>query len=866
MRSRAGRRAAVATVQHLCIALALLVSFAPPVSAQQDTTAVDALVELRVQDGPPTQVIPALVRDTTLLLPFGQLLELFELRTTGIEPGRRWQALLAPSEIELDVRTRDAVARRDTAQLRFARVQSAWRDGMLYLSAPVVEWLLDVRVGIDWPELTVVVRHTDHLPVVQRLARERRRERLLAERRRYAPRLDLSQRSRAADGAVLDWAFTTSSRDPLSATGVDLGLGLQVAGGSFIARHAERATSMGRYAATEAEWTKAWSDNPWYRQAGLGYVTAAGPDPRRVLGFTLTNAPFVRPSLFADERLDGYLPPGWEVEVYQGERLVAFTRVDQGSYGIDVPIRYGPNPLTVVAYGPNGERFESRRSVVVPFDRIPGGSLEYAVSAGACRTDPCRWSASADLAYGALHRLTLRAGTQLFERDSLPDLAHPYAAVTASPHPSLNLSARWTGNAYVAGGIEYRPSPDFEAALRHVEYLGAVEVPLLGSATLDRRLSGFLFWRPGRRDRAPFVRVDLQHMSGPDLRRDYARVGGTGWVGSGRVEIGASVYGDRSLAVQRPAQFVVDAAAGSVVGSLAPSLGATYVRGELAASPDSGLVRAFARVAQPISGRVRLDLGVGWQAGTGFRLELDLTSALDAFRAVSRNRYTSSDGMDGLQLMEGSVIWDRHGDRLQVADGRSVGRSGISGVVFLDADGDGHQGEDEPGEPGLRLRVGSQSAETDSLGRFTAWDLLPFEQVEVAVDSLSLRNPLWLPADPAVSLAVGPNSYGYLEVPLVMAGEVSGSVVWTRSGRPVPGTEIEVVATETGAVHTIRTFSDGQFYLFGLRPGSYELRVSEESRKRLQALAEVVRFEVGLDESTRAVEGIELRVGIRPNN
>ena len=26
-------------------------------------------------------------------------------------------------------------------------------------------------------------------------------------------------------------------------------------------------------------------------------------------------------SLFADERLDGYLPPGWEVEIYQAMTL-----------------------------------------------------------------------------------------------------------------------------------------------------------------------------------------------------------------------------------------------------------------------------------------------------------------------------------------------------------------------------------------------------------------------------------------------------------------------------------------------------------------------------------------------------------------
>ena len=81
---------------------------------------------------------------------------------------------------------------------------------------------------------------------------------------------------------------------------------------------------------------------------------------------------------------------------------------------------------------------------------------------------------------------------------------------------------------------------------------------------------------------------------------------------------------------------------------------------------------------------------------------------------------------------------------MDLGNGRNLGRAGVTGVVFLDEDGDGRQNGEEPGIPGVQVRVGSMVVRTDSLGRFRVFDLVPFERTVVEVDSLSFADPTWV--------------------------------------------------------------------------------------------------------------------------
>jgi hypothetical protein len=261
-----------------------------------------------------------------------------------------------------------------------------------------------------------------------------------------------------------------------------------------------------------------------------------------------------------------------------------------------------------------------------------------------------------------------------------------------------------------------------------------------------------------------------------------------------------------------------------------------------------------------LSATIRVEIGAGWNRQEGAALEINITSAFDALRAMSRNAYRQDTGVDGLQMFEGSVLWDTRSQSVSFSDGRSLGRAGLVGFVFLDANADGRRDPDEAPANDIRVRIGAQTALTDSSGAFAAWDLLPYEPQTVSVDSMSLDNPLWVPATPATRVAVGPNAFERLDIPLVMAGEVSGQVVFGPGESPAASMPLIFENEETGATIRTAAFSDGAFYYFGLRPGTYRITVPAEYLERLAMTAEVVTFRMDPATGSVMIEGLVVRI------
>jgi hypothetical protein len=98
---------------------------------------------------------------------------------------------------------------------------------------------------------------------------------------------------------------------------------------------------------------------------------------------------------------------------------------------------------------------------------------------------------------------------------------------------------------------------------------------------------------------------------------------------------------------------------------------------------------------------------------------------------------------------------------------------------------------------------------------------VPFEPVQVAVDSMSFASPLWIAPTPVLRVVPGPNQFTAYDVPIIMGAVLEGQVVGP-SGEPIPG-GLALTATGGGARRRVLTFSDGGFYLLGLAPGEYEL-------------------------------------------
>jgi hypothetical protein len=846
------------------LAGALIALLSGPVAAQEpapsDSSTTEILLQLRI-DGGPAEVVSALGRDTLTLIPVRRFLELAEIRPDALVPGRRLAGVVEPGRIRFAFDTDSGTVTRGDSVWRVAPGTLAWAGGELYATTEGLGAALDIAFQADFGELILVASHTADLPVVRRLAREQRRRTLLGLPTSAAWETSLSQPRRVADGAVLDWTYTGSLTDPVSASLLQVGVGAQLLGGSLELQYAGQRSPAGGTTDFRSSWSGVWPGSRALRQVRLGDIVPGARRGRTLRGLELTNAPYLRPAAFGQEVIDGSLPDGWEVDLYQDQQLLGYSTAASGRYALDVPLRYGANPVDVVAYGPSGEVVHRRRTVQVPFDRLPKGRFEYAASGGACQGEPCAGALSLSARYGVTPWLTAEAGSDNFWRDSLADLWHPYALVSAAVTPSTGLTLEGVAHGLVRGRVDFDPTQDLHADLEHTRYADGVVSPLVAPGSERSRTDAVLFWRPRTMGGSSYLQLALSHAILTTGSRDAERIALTTRLSAVRLVTG--IHHRRAPGAGAALDDLgFDAAGDVVLRGPGPVLQSLYLRGELSVE-TSGPSRLAVSLGRQIAGPLRLDLGTGWSRGQrGLALDLALSTNLPSLRAVSRSRYSASGGLEGTNLLEGSATYDRHLGRFEFGNGRLIGRARVVGRVYRDLNANGRHEPDEPGLPGVRLRVGSRGVTTDSLGRYSAWDLVPFEATSVEVDTLSITDPLWVPASLIVRLVPGPNAYEAVDMGLLPASEAAGQVVFGEDRAGVGGVPVLLRHAGSGAVIRTVTFSDGSFYAIGLRPGEYEASVPAETLDRLGADQLPVRFRA--DATGQPAEGLIIPLASRP--
>ena len=819
-----------------------------------DTVAEPVIVELRIGRIAQATVQAFRVR-TEVLLPLSQLMQLVEVRHR-LTPEGRLEATMDPGNrrIIIDVR-------RDTMQFgdRRVRIEAEFRrfeGGELYVGAERLGDLLGLRFGVDWAELTVTVIDPGDLPIARRLRREAARDAYL--RHVEGPKADVTfgrERPRW-DGVVVDYSLLSPSVDPIGGSAYTLGLGADVAGGSLeVLGQSVGPASDGRVH-VDASWTGVWRDHRWLKQLRLGDVASTSPRARSIRGFLATNAPYVRPSLVGALRYAGRLEPGWSVEAYRGGDLVAFDSTDAaGGFAVDLPVRYGENPVDFVAYGPFGEIRQFNRTYRVLGELLPAGTFEYGVSGGQCRVAACAATANVDLRYGATRRWTVQAGLDQFWRDSVPNRSHLYASVVANPTTSWALQGDIVGRGFAHGAVRYEPSVDLRI---EGDYTHFTRDSLSVFAAPGRRaawsLTGFV--RPPTHGgffffdaRVEQILTDLGHIT--------------------RTRLGASMQTSeiRLLPYIRTEQDATTRAFAGLNAFILPRpqwgrfVGQLLFRTTTEVEPKTGLSAWSAFAARPVARGVRLELGTTWRRGdAGLTYSLVLTSYLPAVRTVTAITAAPGSPANGTQFVQGSVLWDRPAGRLSVAPGPSLERSGLSGRVFLDENANGRRDVGEPGLANVRVLVGSVGAHTDSAGGYRVWDLVPFEPIFVTLDSMSLDSPLLVPTFARASIVPGPNRFRTLDIPVVQAGVIEGRV--TRDGRGVGGVTLILTDRRTNTRRTLVTFTDGAFYLLGVKPGDYELTVDERVLDALGADAAPLPF--SLTPTPQGVGRSDLELRLKP--
>jgi hypothetical protein len=584
----------------------------------------------------------------------------------------------------------------------------------------------------------------------------------------------------------------------------------------------------------ELTYRRVFPGRRWMRQVQLGSVLSEGAEARPMQGITLTNAPFVRGLRFDDVAFSRPLPPGWEYEVYEGARLVGFAD-DSRSTPMSIPLRYGTTPLRVRLYGPAGEIVESSVSYVIPVEQLRGGEWQYAAGAGRC-VQQCSGVWYADLRHGITPTLTVQAGADA-QRDSSWGSLRPYGAVSFLPAAGWTAGLQARRGSYVRGSVqsftEARVSGDVNAGLN---------MPGEGGVTITPDADATWFAQSTMRIRGIVPRMPQRALL-LSTRLEAPRHGGEGrWdvsatapMGVGMLEVGLQSDPFASADTSVPRAKLVRIAPTIWLGDgIFRRLAYPVVRLE-AGMQRGGLAQWEGNVSlQP--GRGFVSVGVRHAPGQlGTQLTVSGSYALGLGRVIGRV-VRHGDQLDGGYSASGAVAFGsvRHATPIEYG---GLGLSGIEGHVYRDVDGDGRfGGADEP-VSGAAVRVGGLVTRTDARGRYSMWNVLPYEAVNVRIDTLSLEDPGWVPSLPARALRPSPQQYTQVEFGLVRTRELTGALAPDTSLATTAGVGVELRDADGGATYTARTFSDGAFYFSRVRPGRYRLTLSASSAKALEIAA-----------------------------
>lgn len=562
-------------------------------------------------------------------------------------------------------------------------------------------------------------------------------------------------------------------------------------------------------------------------------------------GAMITNRPVERSDRFDRIDMRGELPRGWDAELYRNGQLLAFAqdRADGRYEFLDVPLQYGQNRFEVVLYGPQGQIRREVKSVPVGFDSIPPRKTFY-------------WAGINE------------DGRDLIDLGRTPVFGRGGWRGTFGLERGLNARTSVAGFAHSLMIDGLGRQTYVEAALRHA--LGTALVEVSGSA----ESGGGSAIRAQAIGELKQTRYTIETIWTDGFRSDRILQNVTGLhsitvdqiFGQGRGSIPVSLTA--RLTTRSTGNDTID-----VASRISANLGRIALTGELRwrdeqyrVGPDPPGVMEAGLLANARIGRVRLrgearfrlspetrfdsatlvgewsagrdpERGTSWRAEVGYdrgleraRLGLGYVRRFDRL-ALTATGEAASDGSvaAGLNLAFSLGPDPRSGGFRMTAD-KLAARGSALVRVYRDLNGNGRHDVNEPWEKDVAVTAGRVPVDqpTNARGEALVDGLEPFQPVLIGIDASSLPDPMVQPSLPGMVVTPRPGVVAVIELPLVGAGDIDGTLV-RAAGGSIEGVDLELIDTEHRVIARTRTDFDGFFLFDRVAYGRYTVRIAQLS-------------------------------------
>jgi hypothetical protein len=555
-------------------------------------------------------------------------------------------------------------------------------------------------------------------------------------------------------------------------------------------------------------------------------------------GAFVTNRPVGRPDSFDRTNFRGELPDGWDAELYRNDQLLGYvqSRGDGRYEFLDVPLQYGQNRFEIVLYGPQGQVRRDVQMIPVGPDSIPPRETYY-------------WAAIQD------------AGRDLIDFGSLDQ--QQYTGWRGGVGFERGLDSRTSlGAALFTSQFGGRRDHYFEGSMRRAVGPALVELAAAGNARGGYGFRGQMLGQLGQtlisaesvwlsRDYRS-ERYDRDLRSAHSIALDHSFKLGTKYV---PVNVQAAykerLNGDVTLEGVGRLSFNIKQITAtteliweqnkSAFGSDPPGrldallrlngrVGGLRLRGEakFGLSGDAGFRES------KLTGEWRAGEKADWRAELGYEASgkrglagIGYTRRFDKFALTGQMRAASDGALSAGVSLAFSIGPNPQGGGLRFSSEKLASNGQAYALVFQDQNADGIRQPGEPVEKAVELTAGlsGRGDPTDAKGQTFIGGLTPYVPVLIGIDASSLPDPFVQPANSGVVVTPRPGIPVTIELPLVSAGEISGTLI-REGGRTLNGVDIELIDKNGRVVKTTRSEYDG-FFLFESVPyGQYRLRIA----------------------------------------
>jgi hypothetical protein len=734
--------------------------------------------------------------------------------------------------------------------------------GILFLESSLFGPSFGLHLTFNFRSLAVNVKSDFELPAVKERRLEKIRSNLIKNRGVQVSDTVIGREYHALNAGMVDWSIMSNQfSDHKTDTRLGLGFGAEILGGEtdVLLNY----SSIYKFDNRQQQYLWRWVDNDkdLIRQVQVGKIVTQSISTiyHPVIGAVISNTPTSFRRAAGEYIINDVTEPDWLVELYINNILIDFTKADASGFFIfRVPLVYGFTTLNLRFYGPMGEERSETRTMNIPYSFMPAGEFEYRLTGGFLEDGNTTPFARGEINYGVNRMLTLGTGVEYLASITTSSYI-PFITASFLPLNKLMIKGEYAHEVRTRVLLNYYLWSNSIFELDYSRYVKGQKA-ILYNYLEERKanLSIPLYFK----NIAGFAKIGYKQNVYPNFKYNIGELLLSGYYRqlSGNISTYAnwvnnnSVYLNTLLAVSYriPKGFTIR-----------PSVQFSISKGELI-SYKAEVEKRFSKAGYfSVSYE---NLRIANYQGLNLSLKYDFSFA----QADATSRF-SNHGTVTSQGARGSLSFGSGNKHVQASERSSVGRGGISLIPFIDINHNDKFDEGEKIVENLSVKINGGKviySKKDAIIRIMGLD--PFISYNLELSEKNFENISWRLKNKTYKILIDPNQYKSIEIPVIPAGEVNGTVYLKQDSITRALGRIFINIYNSVGTKIVQTLSesDGYFSYLGLDPGNYTAKIDSQQLSWLNYITtpSQIHFTVRPLEEGDIVDGLDFTLRMKPSD